>query len=145
MNIYTNYECEHCPNQRLVIVDGTTFIQYNEFQCFECPQCHSKHYQCKECTSMLFTTKKQINNHVSYHKRKRSDEIDKDEDGFQTENDFVNENRYSTQDSVGVEGSLVDSNYTHHCTIAEDSCDMKQSSSPNTIQYTSDASNHFFK
>ena len=69
MNIYTNYECEHCPNQRLVIVDGTTFIQYNEFQCFECPKCHSKHYQCKECISMLFTTKKQINNHVSYHKR----------------------------------------------------------------------------
>ena len=144
MNIYTNYECEHCPNQRLVIVDGTTFIQYNEFQCFECPKCHSKHYQCKECISMLFTTKKQINNHVSYHKRKRSDEIDKDEDGFQTENDFVNENRYSTQDSVGVEGSLVDSNYTHHRTIAEDSCDMKPSSSANKMQYTSQASNEFF-
>ena len=144
MNIYTNYQCEYCSNERLEIIADATFVQYNEFQCFKCPQCHTKYYQCKECTSKLMTQKRQIINHVSYHKKKRKEEIDKDKDDFQTEHVFDNENAYSREDSLGVEGAFVDSYYTHHCTIADDSCDMKQSSSPNKIQYSSKASNQFF-
>ena len=63
MSIYNNYQCENCSNERLEITGDTTFFQYNEFQCFKCPQCHIKYYQCKECTSKLMT-KKSIKNHV---------------------------------------------------------------------------------
>ena len=43
-----------------------------------------------------------------------------------------------------MESALLELNNTHHCTIAEDSSDMKQSSSPNNIRYASDASTQFF-
>ena len=144
MSICTNYECEKCSNVTLEITIDTTYFQHNQLQCFKCPQCHMKYYQCRECTSMLMGKKKQIVNHINYHKRKRNEEQDKDADFFGTDKVFDNENAFETEDCFGMESALLESNNTHHCTIAEDSSDMKQSSSPNNIRYASDASTQFF-
>ena len=82
---------------------------------------------------MLMGKEKQIVNHINYHKRKRNEQRDKDADFLGTDNVFDNENAFEMEDCFGMESALLESNNTHHCTIAEDSSDMKQSSSPNNI------------
>ena len=126
MSSYINYKCEQCSDATLENVGDTTFQQNNTLQCFKCPQCHLKYYQCKECTSMLMRKKRQITNHFNYHKRTRKEELDNNIDAFETEDAFV------------------ESNYEDICTIVDDTSDSNESSCPKKIQYTNDASTQFF-
>ena len=51
------------------------------------------------------TKKRQIKNHVFYHKRKRNEELDKVTDAFETEHAFETENAFETEDSFETESA----------------------------------------